>query len=140
MPVSVDASWKSLRRTRKEGHVIVSQRVLVVDGVSDTGDVLKAVLEPRGWQVDRVRRMDQFSEATRTERPDVLIVDAETTATDERTDLELAAVPRVIIGSLRVASPDDEPGSPSRQYLAKPFQYAELLRAIDKLLAQPKAA
>ena len=77
MPVSVDASRKSLRRTRKEGHVIVSQRVLVVDGVSDTGDVLKAVLEPRGWQVDRVRRMDQFGEAKLTDRPDVMIVDAE---------------------------------------------------------------
>ena len=140
MPVSVDASRKSLRRTRKEGHVIASQRVLVVDGVSDTGEVLKAVLEPRGWQVDRVRRMDQFGEATRAERPDVMIVDVETTTGPELSDRELAEVPRVIIGSLRVTSPDDEPGSPSRQYLTKPFHYAELLRAIDELLAQPKAA
>ncbi|MBI5760698.1 MAG: response regulator transcription factor [Planctomycetales bacterium] len=120
--------------------MIASQRVLVVDGVSDTGDVLKAVLEPRGWQVDRVRRMDQFGEATRTERPDVMIVDAETISGPELSDHELAEVPRVIIGSLRVTSPDDEPGSPSRQYLTKPFQYGELLRAIDELLAQPKAA
>jgi DNA-binding response OmpR family regulator len=140
MPVLVDASRKSLRRTRKEGLVIASQRVLVVDGVSDTGEVLKAVLEPRGWQVDRVRRMDQFGEAKLTERPDVMIVDAETISAGDIPDRELAEVPRVIIGSLRVTSPDDEPGSSSRQYLAKPFQYAELLRAIDELLAQPKAA
>lgn len=140
MPVLVDTSRKSLRRTRKEGLVIASQRVLVVDGVSDTGDVLKAVLEPRGWQVDRVRRMDQFCEATRTERPDVLIVDAETTFTDELSNPGLAEVPRVIIGSLRISAPGDELESSSRQYLTKPFQYAELLRAIDELLARPKAA
>ena len=31
------------------------QRVLVVDGLSETEEVLRAVLEPRGLMVDRIR-------------------------------------------------------------------------------------
>lgn len=120
--------------------MINSQRVVVVDGVPDTGEVLKAVLEPRGWQVDRVRRLDQVPKAAGDDRPALMIVDAESSPDAEHSNRGFAQVPRVIIGSVRVAAEDDASGSTSRQYLAKPFHYAELLRAIDILLAKPKAA
>jgi DNA-binding response OmpR family regulator len=119
--------------------VINCQRVVVVDEIADTGEVLKAVLEPRGWHVDRVRRLDQVREADGAGRPTLMVVAAGESDVGVDADCSLADVPRVIIGTLQVAA-ETPSASASRQYLAKPFHYAELLRAIDNLLTQPRAA
>jgi hypothetical protein len=46
-------------------------------------------------------------------------------------------IPQVIIGTIHVAEPEaatGQTGEPERRYLQKPFQFAELMRAIDALL------
>ena len=102
------------------------QRVLVVDGVSDIRDVLEAVLAPRGLQVDWMRSSVQSPSTP--DRPDILVIDAEAAPVESRRTWE--GVPQVIIGQPRTASTNDR----CRQYLPKPFQYGELIQAIERLL------
>lgn len=104
------------------------QRVLVVDGVSEIRDVLEAVLAPRGLQVEWMRGSVQ-SHST-PDRPDIIVIDAEAVPVDTpRTTWE--GVPQVIIGTRpRSAAAGDR----CHQYLPKPFQYGELIEAIERLL------
>ena len=111
---------------RRIGRVVNGRRVLVIDGCRETAQVLKAVLEPQGLRVDRIR-----SEITRSEDslPDVLVLHQQNprTGTSSRWD----HVPRVVIheGSNRDERPDRR-----THYLRQPFHYRELLSAIDRLL------
>lgn len=115
------------------------RRVLVVDSESETEEVLKAVLGPRGLHVDRVRKL---TSEPASERPHLLVIDddgprpappadAESSSTNE-----WSGVPRVIIGSARLAEDGSVDG---RRYLQKPFQFGELIRAIDQLLTERAA-
>jgi CheY-like chemotaxis protein len=123
-----------LGQTRKDGSVSNGQRVLVVDGLSDVQEVLQAVLEPRGLQVDWVRGQVQTHSSKETGRPDIVVIDAEAAPLAERQADDWAGVPQVIIGSQRFPGPAGPPLSATRQYLAKPFQYNELIQAIERLL------
>ena len=104
------------------------QRVLVVDGVSEIRDVLEAVLTPRGLQIEWIR---SSVHATNTpDRPDIVVIDAEAAPADSR-QTTWEGVPQVIIGTRpRSAATGDR----CRQYLPKPFQYGELIQAIERLL------
>ncbi|HVW01040.1 MAG TPA: response regulator [Planctomycetaceae bacterium] len=104
------------------------QRVLVVDGVSEIRDVLEAVLAPRGLQVEWMRSSVQ-SPLT-PDRPDILVIDAEAAPVDSRR-ATWDGVPQVIIGTPPRTSPTSDR---CRQYLPKPFQYGELIEAIERLL------
>ena len=122
-------------------------RVLVVDEISDTAEVLQAVLEPRGVTVNRVCRWGQNESLTVENRPAVVVYDVESLA-----DGALPAsgnwhgVPQIIIGTIRLFKSDgansdrNEPAAPDvqRRYLQKPFQFAELIQAIEALIA-PRA-
>ena len=59
----------------------VAQRVLVVDGLSETEAVLRAVLEPKGLEVDRIRGVDSgvFSRErlAAKERPSLVVLHVE---------------------------------------------------------------
>ena len=124
------------------------ERILVVDEISDTAEVLQAVLELRGVTVNRICRWDQTENSTAENRPAVVVYDAESAA-----DGDLSAggkwhgVPQVIIGTLRVAPLDQDESDRNgqaapdtqRRYLQKPFQFAELVQAIEALIA-PRAA
>src|SRR5687768_14334775 len=44
-----------INRPGKDAQVVNGQRVLVVDGPSETEEVLKAVLEPQGLEINRIR-------------------------------------------------------------------------------------
>ena len=123
------------------------ERVLVVDEISDTAEVLQAVLEPRGVTVNRVSRWGQNEFPTVENRPSVVVYDVESLA-----DGALPAsgnwhgVPQIIIGTIRLPKSDGaksdrkEPAAPDvqRRYLQKPFQFAELIQAIEALIA-PRA-
>ena len=106
------------------------QRVLVVDGLSEVQEVLQAVLEPRGLRVDWVRNHVHSPSSPAQNRPDLVILDAEAIPDDLPPD-DWAGVPQVIIGGVAQAV---SPLGPQRQYLNKPFQYTELIRAIEQLL------
>jgi len=108
-------------------------RVLVVDPESATEEVLKAVLEPRGLRVDRVRDLKSQPDCG---PPSLLVIDDEKSSADIRGSSGWAGIPRVVIGSARISGDAD---GGSRQYLQKPFQYPELIRLIDQLLSNRAA-
>ena len=155
------------------------ERVLVVDEISDTAEVLQAVLEPRGVTVHRVSRWSQTESPTVENRPAVVVYDAESLADGALPPDEnwhggnWHGVPQIIIGTIRpgkfetgkfetgkfetgkfetgkfetgkfdtgkfdgAKSDTKEPAAPEveRRYLQKPFQFAELVQAIEALIA-----
>ncbi|HTI51099.1 MAG TPA: hypothetical protein VL475_09110 [Planctomycetaceae bacterium] len=114
--------------------------VLVVDELTETADVLRAVLEPRGVRVEQAHRPGSGTPTEQTVPLSVVVVDEETAAVRGIGCREWPQVPRVLIGSLAV-SPAPSSGDPAdtsvpQRYLRKPFQYADLLRAIEALIVE----
>lgn len=105
------------------------QKVVVIDGVPETTQVLRAMLEPRGHRVERVRGFDPEL-ATRCNAVLVLHDDGASEATRRR---KYGTTPRVVIGSL---TSDQVPCPPEQEErrLIQPFHYAELIRAVESLL------
>lgn len=107
-------------------------QVLVIDGTPDTEAVLKAILEPRGAQVERARGTNARQRSGDSTMPRVVVIDLDDDAADATASC-FTASHRVLIGS--VATPVDA----NDRFLAKPFQYPELLQTIEDLLALPHA-
>jgi CheY-like chemotaxis protein len=117
---------------RKDGGVNSAPRVLVIDGTSDTGAVLKAVLEPRGTQVERTRGLSGRRRQDELATPHIVVIDLDDESANESTSC-FGESHRILIGSVKTPVDDRD------RFLAKPFQYPELLRAIEDLLALPPA-
>jgi DNA-binding NtrC family response regulator len=135
MPQDAEARILS---ARKDCRVTVAQRVLVVDGLSETEAVLRAVLEPKGLEVDRVRGADTgvFSRGRQAakQRPSLVVLHVEDgraliPASDGWQD-----VPRIVIGATKDVPPSRL--AAVEHHLEKPFQYGELIRTIERLLAE----
>jgi CheY-like chemotaxis protein len=118
--------------------VTVAQRVLVVDGLSETEAVLRAVLEPKGLEVDRIRGVDSgvFSRErlAAKERPSLVVLHVEGGPTSIPTSDGWQDVPRIVIGATKGDPPSRLAGV--EHHLEKPFQYGELIRTIERLLAE----
>ena len=124
----------------KDARVAQGQRVLVVDGLSETEEVLRAVLEPRGLEVDRIRA-GRLREFAAKRRPSVVVVhvDDEPSPTPER----WPDVPRILIGATQTpvrtqngnGNGNGDGNGHGDHYLEKPFHYGELIRAIERALA-----
>lgn len=112
------------------------QRVLVVNGLTETAEVLKAVLEPRGLHVDRVQGGTSGSANAPDAPPRVVVLHEEDG--DRNAHAEWDGVPRVVIGSADMPSADRN--AADRQHLPSPFRYGELVRAIENLLDESPAA
>ena len=84
-------------------------------------------------RLDRVR--DLSSQPTNTP-PSLLVIDGDKLSAEIRSGNGWAGVPRVVIGSARLA---DENADVDGRYLQKPFQYPELIRLIDQLLTDRAA-
>jgi CheY-like chemotaxis protein len=106
---------------------------LVVDGTSDTEAVLKAVLEPRGAHVERTRGMNARQRVVDQSIPQVVVIDLDDESADKTANC-FCESRRILIGSEQAAVTDRD------RFLAKPFQYPELLQAIEDLLSLPPAA
>ncbi len=114
------------------------QCVLVVDRMTETADVLRAVLEPRGVRVEE----PEPGAAAPLDRPtvnlSVVVVDEETAQVRGIDGHEWRHVPRVVIGSMSLPdAPREEQASDGvrERRLSKPYHYADLLRAIEALIA-----
>ena len=96
--------------------------------------MLKAVLEPRGLQVNRVRRhcADQAAQAA---PPSVVVLHSDEAQPEPLPGTSLDEVPRVIIGTAQLP----EPASGTSHYLQHPFHYRELIAAIEQLLGSEAA-
>ena len=117
---------------RKDGGVNSAPHVLVIDGTSDTEAVLKAVLEPRGTQVERTRGANVQKRNEETAAPHVVVIDLDDESADATT-LKFGESHRILIGSVKTPVDDQD------RFLSKPFQYPDLLRTIEDLLALPPA-
>jgi hypothetical protein len=114
-------------------------QVFVFDELTETADVLRAVLEPRGLGVCQVRPASGVSRsAAPPEHAAVLIVDAETAALAPAGAPCWANVPQIVIGSMRL--PDCAPDASANVRLEKPFHYAELIRAVEAAIGSSGAA
>ena len=130
--ISAEAADRSLPR-RQGSRVVSSQHVLVIDGEPETEEVLKAVLEPRGLQVHRIRDKRDAESQHQSPAPSILVIDDDSSPPESSQANGWRGVPRVIIGSTSL--PDNRPRDNCRHILQKPFQYAELIQAIERLLA-----
>ena len=107
--------------------------VLVIDGTADTEAVLKAVLEPRGTHVERTRATMALRRADETQTPHVVVIDLDDDSATASASC-FGESHRILIGSVQTNVDEGD------RFLAKPFQYPELLRTIEDLLALPPAA
>ncbi len=118
------------------------QRLLVVDGLAETEEVLRAIFEPRGMEIDRVRANSDRA-ACDTQDANVIVLHEETTA-QPAAGRKSSDVPRVIIGRMERTQPTPRNGvtaaSSSERFLAEPFHYGELVQAIEDLLAGGEAS
>lgn len=105
------------------------QHVVIVDGVPETAEVLREVFGPRGHRVERVRSFDPASMPP-TEGSVLVVHDDAASEVDRR--FKYGTVPRVIIGT--ITTDDAVPSSGDERRLSQPFQYAELIRAVEALL------
>ena len=113
------------------------RRVLVVDELTETADVLRAVLEPRGMRVEGSTRPSEDSQSPARTPPAVVVVDEDTAEFRGVDRHNWGDVPRVIIGTVRL--PVDSDGNPRERFLQKPFHYADLIREIENLISTDPA-
>jgi CheY-like chemotaxis protein len=127
----IDLSRRIGRQTWKDGSVVHGQRVLIVDGMHEIQQVLETVLAPRGLRVDWVRTHVQSIQGERADQPDILVIDAEASPlASAGANRVWKNVPQVILGS-----DEENPKANARHaHLSKPFQFPELIRAIERLL------
>ncbi len=112
------------------GHQIV-----LVDGLSETEEVLKAVFEPKGTRIARIRHLNTAKFFEPDSRPNVVVLH-ESDAQPAHPELEcFESIPRVVIRSV-LQTEDSESSDSETFYLQKPFQYPELVRAVERLLEQ----
>ena len=107
--------------------------VLLIDDTSDTEAVLKAVLEPRGTQVERTRGQMVERRQNVASSPHVVVIDLDEVSA-EASAARFGESHRILIGSVKTAVINND------RFLAKPFQYPELLQTIEDLLALPPVA
>jgi hypothetical protein len=112
--------------------VIGGQRVLLIDGLDETEQVLKAVLEPQGTRIDRVCRDQMRQNAAVGAPPDVVIVHENAATSDTES---FRNVPRILIGTAKL--PDNCAASTVEHCLPRLFQYRDLIQAVEGLLAAP---
>jgi hypothetical protein len=110
--------------------VTAKQRVLVVDGLSETEEVLRAVLEPRGLAVDRVRGPGAEQSAAKR-RPSLVVLHVDE---EVQPNADWHDVPRILIGAAKLNGISES--SAGEHHLEHPFQYGELIRTIERLLVQ----
>ncbi|HUE12529.1 MAG TPA: hypothetical protein VMR25_00070 [Planctomycetaceae bacterium] len=115
----------------------LAQRVLVVDGLAETEEVLRAVLEPKGLEVDRIRGAGtgEFASGNLAakRRPSLVVLHVEDGPDQIPTSDGWQNVPRILIGATK--APGHSRRAAVEHYLEKPFQYGELIRTIERLLA-----
>lgn len=113
--------------------MVNGQRVLVVDGMHEIQQVLHAILAPRGMRVDWVRSHVQQLDGGAADQPDILVIDAEALPIDPTGGTRLwNNVPQVILGADEESSTADVDAQ--HTHLSKPFQFPDLINAIEKLL------
>ena len=114
-----------------------SSSVLVVDEYSESVEVLRTILELRGVSVLEARAANTGLEVMRAEHPRVVILDLDDASADDETiqsafedETRRYESSLVILGKARMT------GNSRGQVINKPYQYGQLIRTIEQLLAR----
>lgn len=114
--------------------MVNGQHVVVFDGLNETEEVLKAILEPQGCRVNRIRQQHAGDINEADEVPSIVVMhddDASHYATNKP---EWNKIPKIVIGSVKKHTPAQT--DQSKHFLVQPFQYAELIDSIESILQQ----
>jgi len=126
------------------------KRIVVVEGLPETEQVLKAVLEPRGVSVSRYRR-HCLSQVNGDDPPPELVIlhdlpdePSPSPSSCPSQPPPWSSVPTVVIGRIDLSEElpatdngqsQQMPGnSAAESVLSHPFDYRELLRAVERIL------
>ncbi|MFK7778020.1 MAG: hypothetical protein QM501_07815 [Gimesia sp.] len=112
--------------------VVNGQSVVVFDGLNETEQVLKAILEPQGCRVNRIRQRHSGDIISVDEVPSVVVMHDDDASQYPKNHPEWNNIPKILIGSVKKC-PSSAP-DPSTRFLVQPFQYAELIDSIESLL------
>lgn len=121
--------------------MVAMKSVLVVDPSDETRDILCSVLQQRGLRTWGARRTTEARELVETHAPDCIVVDLDDrlpgqTPCEVAAQLGDRAVFVFLSATCRRAAQLPAPG----ELVAKPYQYAPLIRKIEVLLAATAAA
>ncbi|WP_254510936.1 response regulator [Anatilimnocola floriformis] len=112
-----------------------SPSVLLVEPSPETREVLATILQLRGLRIFEADEPQRGLELAREERPDVIVLDFDQPAVDDRLQNEFAAETRqpnsglIVLGTIR---PDQS--TSSNRFIAKPFHYGPLVQTIERLV------
>ena len=115
--------------------VVNGQHVVLFDGLNETEQVLKAIFEPQGCRVNRIRKHHPVDAVSSDEIPSIVVVHDDDSSDCTTNQPGWNDIPKNVIGSVKQAkrtNPDQ-----STRFLVQPFQYAELIDSIESLLTQP---
>jgi len=113
--------------------VALSGRILLVNGQTETEEVLRAVLGPKGMTVESVDERQDHTQNADQPQPNVIVLHQEEPAQAATNRMQnWNNVPRVVIGAARINSGRDM--TDRQQYLQAPFQYGDLIQAVENLL------
>jgi len=114
-----------------------SPSVLLVEPSPETREVLATILQMRGLRIFEADEPRRGLELAREERPDVIVLDFDQPAVDDRLQIELSAETRqphgglIVLGTIR---PDQL--ATANRFIAKPFHYGPLVQTIERLVGQ----
>ncbi|TWT67735.1 response regulator PleD [Posidoniimonas polymericola] len=118
-------------------------RILIVDESPESREVLRALLERGGSETLEADRPDQALRLSSASQPDLIVcdVDSDRTTDHQASRLLVAAAvrmdaPIVFLGALKQQSAWTSGG----EFVAKPYHYGPLIRRIESLLANRRAA
>lgn len=130
-----------------------TQRVLVVDPLDETREVLETVLSRRGVRIASAARREDGIRLAREFHPDVVVLDSELApALQGQGEACAESVAEASEQSFESTSPANPPalillGSVRRgacaggaRYVQKPYLYGRLVHTIEELLAERRAA
>ena len=116
--------------------------VLIVDRSADSRAVLRTALEKRGTSILEASCTEQGLELARRHSPSVIVLDLEV---EPEQGAEIYGrfasgstgpdPALVVLGTAQLCETPMEGASPNRQFVAKPYHYAPLIRKIEQLLA-----
>jgi DNA-binding response OmpR family regulator len=116
--------------------------VLIVDGSTESRQVLRTALERRGMRIFEAARAEDGLALARRHRPDLIVLDLEMAAADDRTEPgDFAAwaadydTSLVLLGTARRRAT-----APAGQFVAKPYHYQPLILKIEQLLRDSECA
>jgi hypothetical protein len=122
------------RRTRHTEKEVSVHSVLVIDGLVETEQVLKAVLEPRGLRINRIRCLDPDRSAVEHPLPSVVVMHSDGSAPESADLPTWRGVPHVFIHSNQAGVAAD--AARRDCVLQQPFHYPELIDTIERILTE----